>query len=85
MNNFIKILAVLVIPVMLFGCGKNDKLQEAAEKFVEKSVDDFVENIEVENGCVTTVLIGKKVAYCDERLASVDKLIKDNLVIEDAE
>lgn len=85
MRNILKIAAILMIPVMIFvGCGKDADLGKVAEKFVEKAVDDFVNNVEVEDGCVTTILVGKKVKYCDPRLASVDKLLSENFTVEDA-
>ena len=93
MKNILTLMTVLVIPIMLFGCGKDgdiskvaDDIANKAEKLVEKSIDDFVNNVELKDGCVQTILVGKTVQYCDERLNKVDKLVKDGFeILESAE
>ena len=88
MNNIMKIIAILVIPAMLFGCGKGEDLEKAderiakaAEAFVEKSINEFVNDVELEGDCIKTTLVGKTVRYCDERLGNVDKLVKEGFEI----
>ena len=83
MRDILKIAAILIIPIMILGCGKDVDFGKVAEKFVEQAVDDFVNNVEVKDGCVETILVGKKVKYCDERLNSIDKLLRENFTVED--